>query len=88
MFLFNHLMLFSLSLVFVEKLEVYSFSSGMYLPHFETNKENAQIKLNKIYFRILFRSQVTILRSDFNALDLYAVSKTFEQSYPYLFLIK
>ena len=64
-------------LVFVEKLEIYSFSSGMYLPHFERMNENAQIKLNKIYFRILFRSQVTILRSDFNALDLYAVNKTF-----------
>ncbi len=47
----------------------------MYLPHFETSNEKSQSKLNKIYFRILFRSQVTTLRSDFNALDLYAVSR-------------
>ena len=57
--------------IFVDKFEQYSISAAMYFPDYTktTNK-----KLDRLFFRIVFRSPVTTLRSDINGLDLYTSS--------------
>ncbi|CAF0709768.1 unnamed protein product [Brachionus calyciflorus] len=61
--------------IFVDKIEQYSFSTGMYFPIFGEKKTSYDpSKLEKIYSKILFRSPVANLRSDFNGLDLFTSS--------------
>ena len=50
-------------------MDHYSFSAGMYLPEYGSERT-----LNKLFFKILFRSPAVGVRSDFNGLDLYTVS--------------
>ena len=80
--------------VFVDKLEQFSFSMAMYLPEFNARKATkksffsqnndlnpADKKLNIIYSRILFRTPVANLRSDFNGLELYTVSFLYKKDF-------
>jgi hypothetical protein len=54
-------------------MDHYSFSAGMYMPEYGKSSER---KLEKIFFKILFRSPATGVRSDFNGLDLFTVRDT------------
>ena len=57
--------------IFVDKFEQYSISAGMFFPDYSSNKVK---KLERLFFRIVFRSPVTTLRSDINGLDIYTSS--------------
>ena len=57
--------------IFVDKFEQYSISAVMYFPDYSTNYPK---KLDHLFFRIVFRSPVTSLKSDMNGLDLYTSS--------------
>ena len=57
--------------IFVDKFEQYSISAGMFFPDYSTSNVK---KLDKLFFRIVFRSPVTTLRSDINGLDIYTSS--------------
>jgi hypothetical protein len=57
--------------IFVDKFEQYSISAGMYFPDYSSNTVK---KLDRLFFRIVFRSPVTTLRSDMNGLDIYTSS--------------
>jgi hypothetical protein len=59
---------------YVDVMEKYSFSLGMYMPEsMPKNQENGK-ELKYTICRITFRSPVSNLRSDMNGLDLYTSS--------------
>jgi hypothetical protein len=74
--------MFILHLVFIDDLEQYSWSMGMYLPKYDGSsnffvgkaKSENSGNLDRIFCRIVFRTPAAALRSDYNGLDMYTVS--------------
>lgn len=67
--------------VFVEDLEQFSWSMGAYFPKYEggefftkKSKNENDGDLDRIFFRIVFRTPAAAPRSDYNGLDMYTVS--------------
>ena len=59
---------------YIDTLEKYSFSMGMYLPEFIATNSNSNNRFQYTICRITFRTPSSNLRSDINGLDFYTSS--------------